>query len=343
MSKSFNIGRGTKQGDPLSPALFNSVLEEVLRKIQPTWRQKGYRIDLGEGGTDIVTNLRFADDILLIASSKKHIECMIEDLMTASRHVGSEMHMGKNENTDDDHDDKHNALRFGDVKVEMLPPNASADYLGRKLCLDRFHDTEIEARLDKAWQKFFVVKSELCGRVVRLSSRLRLFNAMVTPTFLYGSGTWTVTAERERKIRTAQRRMLRWILGSGRKPLAPSENNDSEYDDISEPEEIEGEADMTEESWLDWIRRTTKVAEEHLHKSGLDDWVTAVGRKKWRWAGHLARRSDGRWDRRLLTSSPLEGRRNRGRPCKRWSSDLDEFFQTKAGYPRNSWIEVANR
>jgi hypothetical protein len=85
---------------------------------------------------------------------------------------------------------------------------------------------------------------------------------MVTPTFLYGSGTWTVTAERERKIRTTQRRMLRRILGSGRKPLAPSEKSDSDDDDISEPEEIEGEADMTEESWLDWIRRTTKVAEE---------------------------------------------------------------------------------
>jgi hypothetical protein len=251
------------------------------------------------------------------------------------------MHMGKTKILTNDHDDKHNALRFGSVEVEILPPNTSADYLGRKLCLDRFHDTEIEARLDKAWRKFFVVKSELCGRHVRLSSRLKIFNAMVTPTFLYGSGAWTVTAERERKIRTAQRRMLRWILGSGRKPLAPSENDDSEDDDISEPEEIECEADMTQESWLDWIRRTTKVAEEHLHKSGLDDWVTAVRRKKWRWAGHLARRSDGRWDRRLLTWSPLEGRQNRGRPCKRWSSDLDAFFQKKAGYARNAWIDVA--
>jgi hypothetical protein len=55
----------------------------------------------------------------------------------------------------------------------------------------------------------------------------------------------------------------------------------------------------------------------------------------------LARRSDGRWDRRLLTWSPLEGRWNRGRPCKRWSSDLDAFFLAKVGYPRNSCIEVA--
>ena len=35
MSREFRIGRGTKQGDPMSPALFNVVLEEVFNRIQP--------------------------------------------------------------------------------------------------------------------------------------------------------------------------------------------------------------------------------------------------------------------------------------------------------------------
>jgi hypothetical protein len=33
-SKQYMIQRGTKQGDPLNPKLFNAVLEEVLGKIQ---------------------------------------------------------------------------------------------------------------------------------------------------------------------------------------------------------------------------------------------------------------------------------------------------------------------
>ena len=49
--------------------------------------------------------------------------------------------------------------------------------------------------------------------------RLKLFNAVVTPTFLYGSGAWTLRKEAEVKIRSAQRRMLRWILGAGRRPI----------------------------------------------------------------------------------------------------------------------------
>jgi hypothetical protein len=46
-SKSFKIKRGTKQGDPLSPQLFNSVLEQALRDIQTKWRRNGWGIQLG--------------------------------------------------------------------------------------------------------------------------------------------------------------------------------------------------------------------------------------------------------------------------------------------------------
>ena len=81
-------------------------------------------------------------------------------------------------------------------------------------------------------------KTELCGRHVRLRVRLKLFNAVVTPTFLYGSGTWTMTAERERRIRTTQRRMLRWMPGVGRRRNEP--DTDVE-DDMAEPEENDGE------------------------------------------------------------------------------------------------------
>ena len=33
-SRRFNIERGTKQGDPISPLLFNAVLEQIMRRVQ---------------------------------------------------------------------------------------------------------------------------------------------------------------------------------------------------------------------------------------------------------------------------------------------------------------------
>jgi len=132
--------------------------------------------------------------------------------------------------------------------------------------------------------------------------------------------------------------MLRWMLGAGRRKI---ENKLEDSDTEPEPEETNEENNMTHESWLDWIIRTTGFVEEQMHKAGLDDWVTAVHKKKWRWAGHIARRTDGRWATKLLTWVPEDGCRHVGRPCKKWSTDLDAFFFKSVGYETGSWIHVA--
>ena len=95
VSKEFRIGRGTKQGDPISPKLFNAVLEKALRRAKETWARKGWGLRM-EGGTDErLTKLRFADDILLIATSRDQLKSMIEDLEKYTAEVGLEIHMGK--------------------------------------------------------------------------------------------------------------------------------------------------------------------------------------------------------------------------------------------------------
>eukprot|EP00973_Karenia_brevis_P010521 1427247-Karenia_brevis.AAC.1 len=40
------------------------------------------------------------------------------------------------------------------------------------------------------------------------------------------------------------------------------------------------------ESWLDWLRRATGIAEGLASKHGVSDWVEEQRRRKWRLAGH---------------------------------------------------------
>ena len=151
--------------------------------------------------------------------------------------------------------------------IEVMAFSNSVAYLGRTLCMHKQHDTEVSARLAKAWKKFFALKADLCGKHASLRTRLKLFEATVTPTLLYGSGSWTMTVERERLLKTTQRRMLRWMLGSFWKPPAEesSESSDS-VNESEEPPDSEGEASdkLLEETWLDWMHRCTHNAEEHL-------------------------------------------------------------------------------
>ena len=77
-SNIFEIRKGTKQGDPLSSLPFNTVLQYSLKDEILRWqKKKGMGIHLSDNDHDCLTDLRFADDVLLLASSKEQIRKML--------------------------------------------------------------------------------------------------------------------------------------------------------------------------------------------------------------------------------------------------------------------------
>ena len=82
-SRTFSITRGTKQGDPVSLALFNAVLEKVITTVASRWMAKGWGIRIGPFQEDRLLHLRFAGDVLLLAKSIKTLRKMIKDLQAA--------------------------------------------------------------------------------------------------------------------------------------------------------------------------------------------------------------------------------------------------------------------
>ena len=197
-------------------------------------------------------------------------------------------------------------------------------YLGRLLNLTNAHDTELKNRIAKAWKKYFVYRSELTCKYYPLGDRMKLFTSVVQPTLLYGCECWTMNRKREEDIRSVQRRMLRSILGNNRKVT---------YDDSGE---------RVLEDWVAWIRRATKEAEKSAREYGCPDWVEEITRRKYRWAGHVARREDGRWTREVLDLT-LSGSRAANRPHIRWSDSLNQFFYgaAVAAVGFGSWTQKA--
>ena len=140
--------------------------------------------------------------------------------------------------------------------------------------------------------------------------------------------------------------MLRWIVGTNRKfdRKVSDSSTDSEEDPGEEPAENEdddfGEKLQTE-TWVEWIVRATGLAELHASKAGVTDWIQAQRSRKWRFAGHVARRTDNRWSTKLLMWIPDAGKRGVGRPKTRWSDCLQDYV--KAAYQDDAaiWTDIA--
>ena len=78
-------------------------------------------------------------------------------------------------------------------------------------------ETEIRNRIRAAWATFHTYRQVLTSRNYMLRHRLRLFDAVITPTMNYASGTWTLTKEHERMMQSTQRKILRLIIRSKRR------------------------------------------------------------------------------------------------------------------------------
>ena len=66
----FEIKRRTKEGDLLSSLLFNTVLQVALKDdVERGQKSKSMGKRLGDYESDCLTNLRFADHVLLFSFS----------------------------------------------------------------------------------------------------------------------------------------------------------------------------------------------------------------------------------------------------------------------------------
>ena len=117
-----------------------------------------------------------------------------------------------------------------------------------------------------------------------LEHKRRAFHTLITPAALYGAELWSLRQSDKRKLRTAQLKMERKLLGIS---LLHRWSNQH-------------------------IRDTTKVV----------DWVQLAERKKIDWANRVRQMDESRWTKILTTWVPYSHKRSQGNPRTRWRDSL---------------------
>eukprot|EP00973_Karenia_brevis_P007172 972592-Karenia_brevis.AAC.1 len=194
-------------------------------------------------------------------------------------------------------------MQIAGETVEVLSGDHCHKYLGRKLNLGskQRQQFEIDFRHKQAWAAYHKFQHCLVNHQISLKLRLKLFDAVIPPTALFGLGAITMTAHQRESFGILQRKMLRNIVGWSRK------------------------ADETWEETMHNMQDKIHHAMEKYHRCKA--WEQEISKIYFNYAVYMAKGHERTpwkllctWDPSQIFDQflPMLPRRGRGRPKSTW-------------------------
>ncbi|VDO24903.1 unnamed protein product [Haemonchus placei] len=145
--------------------------------------------------------LMFADDIVLIGSEPCALESSLRILRNAASSTSLEIHPRKTEWMKNSFASDY-CLRMEDSIIEEV---SSYVYLGQAVTMDNDLTIEIGRRRKAGCATFIRYRDILTDKRIDAQIRALAFNTHVLPALVYGSETWSIIINEERKPAPTQR------------------------------------------------------------------------------------------------------------------------------------------
>jgi hypothetical protein len=254
VSEAVPLHRGLPQGAPESPLIFTIIVEMLLRRLEATWRARGwgYRVD-----DMVMFSVSYADDIILIAANKKQLELMIQDLVEAFGVIGLTFGAHKT------HWTSLPAMEFEKLKVEdcEVEWESTIVFVGTVLDLTGSSAATIQYRVNQGNKVYNKWRPILVAKWLPLARRADLLFKAVWASALWCAATWNATQAKRATLDSWGARMMTTIAGVKRYP----------------EEEIDS-----------WWRRLHREGHKRIEKFGTK--ISVMSKLLvHRWGGHVAR------------------------------------------------------
>jgi len=249
LSNPFEVGKGLRQGDALSPVLFSLALESVLRRMP-----RRQTMELNENHT----LLAYADDIIILGDTKQDTVNSMSDLMKVCKHIGLTINQEKTKymfmtrearDNEDDSDLEVDGILFQQVH--------DFKYLGVNINNRNYMHNEIKLRLKAGNGCYFAMSHLFRLKLLSRKNKEKLYTTYFRPVVTYACCTWATIAGDENKLNIFERKVLRKIYG-------PVYNPDTQV----------------------WERRSNEQIQQLYGKGNI---VQFIKDTRLEWAGHVWR------------------------------------------------------
>ena len=313
-SEAFPVSSGVKQGCVLAPTLFGIFFSMLLQYAFADCTEGIYIRTRADGKLYNIARLRaktkvmevliremlFADDAALTSHTEDGLQELVSRLSHACKEFGLTISLKKTNILAQDTDSPP------DISIDgtHLDVVESFTYLGSTISSSLSLDAEISTRIGKA----AAVMAKLNKRVwsnsqLTENTKLRVYQACVLSTLLYGSESWTTYASQEKRLNSFHLRCLRRLLH------------------------------------IKWQDRVTNT--EVLQRAGIPSLFSLLTKRRLRWLGHVSRMDPGRIPKDMLYGELREGSRPTGRPHLRFK-DVCKRDMKLADIDPNTWESAAD-
>ena len=236
----FEITSGVRQGGPESPCLYNLYMDYVMRIFIENAKKAGvkfiklkYSIDsratvpkpqlgLGNYGDFIFDWIGYADDVVLAFASIESLKNGLNILNETFRRFHLTINCSKTKSMILNHHGENYPETIASLNDFAIENIKTFLYLGSQIHYNQptTGDEELNLRVDSAESKFYSLGKKFMNHKIKLTTRVKIFNALVRSRLTYGCQTWVLNNQQSERIRACYTTMLRKMIRGGfkRKP-----------------------------------------------------------------------------------------------------------------------------
>lgn len=210
-SDEFEWKKGIKQGDSLSPLLFIIIMNKLIRKTRERTKQLQTIIGYQRLEPMKLEALMYADDIVLIADSKKKIQRLIDIWVEEIEMLKMEVNIEKSKiMIINEREQDNTQIKCKDIKLEEV---TTFEYLGSIITNDGNIDVELANRAKKSNKLYYALRALLGKTEMNIETKLRIYNTIILPTLIYACENWTIQKKHIGKLDAMEMKHLRKIAG----------------------------------------------------------------------------------------------------------------------------------